>query len=259
MKKILTLLTFAGVATSAQAIQLTFDAPTSPAIVIGDIVDGYDASGPQLSTDYTGGWSDSDTLAEGFWTLSVTDFTATSDLVFVQTPSIVNFSSITDGQGLQFIVDGTAGGTGEEQATTIAFSYTVTDFGTASPNDFGTAFAVGPHGQGFIDNTGGYINTGGEVFDATAGVAAPVYDSVTGLFSTTPETTAASSSVNHDWTIVFEGQQSVTYEGTLDDVDTFVFGIGVPEANYTAVPEPSSTALLGLGSLALAARRRRNA
>lgn len=229
---------------------------TSTNVTAGNVVDKYDAVGPQLATDYLGSWSDSETGANGDWIFSVTDESENFSLTFLRDISVENLPSLSSGQGIQFILDGSTGTSANDQKIKFSFSYSVNSLGSATSFDYGAAFATGPHGSGNFDNEGGVLTAGGVLVDntPTGGVVAS-YDPLTGDFSTTPNDGRSSASPNHDYTIVFAGTQTITFDGAIDDTDTYVFGIGSPVP--ASVPEPSSTILLGLAGLAFISRRKR--
>ena len=210
------------------------------------------------ATSYTGTWTESISGASGTWQVDFTDTSAAGNTAFVSVPTIVDFAG-TGGQGLQFHFDANSGGSGPDRDSLIDFSYTVNNFGTASASDFGSAIALGPFGGGFNDNDGGFITDGAgnvianhSIYDGPL-VGSPVYNATTGFLDSTPAGGGNSASVNHDWTIVFDGTNSISRDGSFDDTDTIVFGIG----SSIAIPEPTSMALLGLGSLFAIYRRQR--
>ena len=70
-------------------------------------------------------------------------------------------------------------------------------------------------------------------------------------FTLTPEGSSPQST-NQDWPVFFKDTDTVTYSEPIDDdADTFIFGI-IP----AAIPEPESTAFIGLAALAFIFRRR---
>jgi hypothetical protein len=149
-------------------------------------------------------------------------------------PATTNTAAFTNGTYLEIGLDSTAFGSTSFDWTSLSVS--LWRNGTAAPNNFQLAFDTDNNGWDTGDLLGTIVVVGSGITEAT-----------TITYNTTNLVSAATSGTARLYYWDTTGENNPNGNFHLYDVS----------ADYTAVPEPSSTALLGLGGLALILRRRK--
>ncbi|WP_435892427.1 PEP-CTERM sorting domain-containing protein [Oceaniferula spumae] len=213
--------------------------------VNGSIVDVSDGAGN--GTTYSGTWSESNTGASGGWSVTIT-YTGTGGDTLNWEPnagaSVGVGSGNLNGGGL--VLDFRGGALNGVDVLNMEFSMTA-DPGSSVAN---ITYAVGPVNGSFPDWGDAVLNTGGTEIADTGGGQTANYNPATGFIDPSP---GGQANTNHNWYISFGSGTTLNWTGDNLQRDTHIFGAS--EAFF--VPEPSSTALLGLGGLAMILRRRK--
>ncbi len=100
-------------------------------------------------------------------------------------------------------------------------------------------------------------STGNSFLDIDLYVDGTLYDVTSGTDHTVDLITTGSFSPNVQMGIDHVSAENRPFVGLIDDVSIYDEALSLSSLNALTVPEPSSTALLGLGGLALILRRRR--